>query len=1101
MFLSLTSSLGAIARKTKLCGDESCSEKLFEGRFHRSSLATHESFLSPNENDIVSVYAIKFSDRTDLMEGALVREPARKGNFSRCILISMITWNFSKMRLNPIKQCIKAALPELIKDYEVNAQRLSVERQLPIEKSITLHWATFLIPKNILSVSRLSRIGHGHSHNYGQRHSHDHGLAHDHEHYHDRSMHVNSQEQIRTVQHTLPPVILSSETTALPAVNVPTNKPQQMRSGTITSTQHQDVPSLDSEFNVVSEIPVQQNIMPEPVSLMSLPDSGSTANITPDVSETVLPRIPSVMDETSTTLEKFACINYVGKFAFNLSLPNPSPSYADTPRTSGSMTSDGTPPVEINTAPSDSLSISSASSSLETKHHITESEIPSPGDIAAVRTDEDVLRVSVHPHVEPTMAATSLAAQFDPVTASSEFDSTEKMKMEVESEEKGIETTTINLLLESPPVSIASILPLDSTRSHIINPSETENTLPSEQKIQGDPTTKIDKERKIAGEPIQTEDEVKTDIMEEDGLGYCVRGKCDKVYDSPVIDEKIETGYLFVIGRWLSKLIGIARYMLPLPLNNIDDAGISIGFLLRAEMEKEKNAWNSEMNEKFENLQSEMDELKAKYHMLEEENDNLKAETDETSQMMERERRKCRDLAEQNKNLGEKNELLTKQSSEIHTAVEVLHKENERLINETSLSENKILNKRVEELQNETVQLSEIINEIHGSSNVIVHERSSVDKTGDVEKDVNGKNGWSDFDEDDMDNSATEISEKPKKIDFRPLKLWKSRNSELTLQKHLNERDHLMRKVEFAEADSAKRLKEEAKLRNTEELTEKLRGEVMKWQEEEADQELKRLKAEYTKLETRNFHEMRQCKQTLAALQQQSLEQAHLSNPSSNILDNANVLNISPSSSDRDYGIPRCSGLVTQPLLSHVRPLWDDEPPEIFSSRAETSQMTKIDPMLNDVKPENGNINYNRGSKQRRSIREREHNVGVSMAAMQSHNKKEGRRMRSRSHGRHPFRTDYFPVLGMPGYREFSADHSAGIISKQNSKSGTLYYSSGGSNDGRSPPPEMALLSGVPPPGPMIKNQCHDQKVAQNHWKGVKLILFVCNVSSLMAFC
>ncbi|VDN05583.1 unnamed protein product, partial [Thelazia callipaeda] len=55
--------------------------KLFEGRFHRSSVANHESFLSPKENDIVSVYAIKFSDREDLMEGALVREPAIVGNF------------------------------------------------------------------------------------------------------------------------------------------------------------------------------------------------------------------------------------------------------------------------------------------------------------------------------------------------------------------------------------------------------------------------------------------------------------------------------------------------------------------------------------------------------------------------------------------------------------------------------------------------------------------------------------------------------------------------------------------------------------------------------------------------------------------------------------------------------------------------------------------------------------------------------------------------------------------------------------------------------------------------------------------------------------
>lgn len=71
--------------------------------------------------------------------------------------------------------------------------------------------------------------------------------------------------------------------------------------------------------------------------------------------------------------------------------------------------------------------------------------------------------------------------------------------------------------------------------------------------------------------------------------------------------------------------------------------------------------------------------------------------------------------------------------------------------------------------------------------------------------------------------------------------------------------------------------------------------------------------------------------------------------------------------------------------------------------------------------------------------------------------------MRSRSHGRRPFHTDYFPILGMPGHPR------PAVLNKQNSKSGTLYNSSGGSNDGRSPPPEMALLSGIPPPGPMIK--------------------------------
>lgn len=63
----------------------------------------------------------------------------------------------------------------------------------------------------------------------------------------------------------------------------------------------------------------------------------------------------------------------------------------------------------------------------------------------------------------------------------------------------------------------------------------------------------------------------------------------------------------------------------------------------------------------------------------------------------------------------------------------------------------------------------------------------------------------------------------------------------------------------------------------------------------------------------------------------QSLEQVHLSNPSSNMLDNANMLNLSvSSSSERDYGSSLSNGLVAPPLLTHVRPLWEDESPEVF---------------------------------------------------------------------------------------------------------------------------------------------------------------------------
>lgn len=61
---------------------------------------------------------------------------------------------------------------------------------------------------------------------------------------------------------------------------------------------------------------------------------------------------------------------------------------------------------------------------------------------------------------------------------------------------------------------------------------------------------------------------------------------------------------------------------------------------------------------------------------------------------------------------------------------------------------------------------------------------------------------------------------------------------------------------------------------------------------------------------------------------------------------------------------------------------------QIFSSRGESSLLKKSDPQLNDVIQENGNISQSRGSKQRRSIREREHNTDVG--SLQSRHKKVG---------------------------------------------------------------------------------------------------------------
>ncbi|VDD85967.1 unnamed protein product [Enterobius vermicularis] len=70
-----------MAKKTKLCGDIKCAEKLFQSTIKRSYISQHSSFLSYDVNNIIDVYAIRRSDRPELLEGSLQGEPSRRGYF------------------------------------------------------------------------------------------------------------------------------------------------------------------------------------------------------------------------------------------------------------------------------------------------------------------------------------------------------------------------------------------------------------------------------------------------------------------------------------------------------------------------------------------------------------------------------------------------------------------------------------------------------------------------------------------------------------------------------------------------------------------------------------------------------------------------------------------------------------------------------------------------------------------------------------------------------------------------------------------------------------------------------------------------------------
>ncbi|VDM48751.1 unnamed protein product [Toxocara canis] len=491
--------------------------------------------------------------------------------------------------------------------------------------------------------------------------------------------------------------------------------------------------------------------------------------------------------------------------------------------------------------------------------------------------------------------------------------------------------------------------------------------------------------------------------------------------------------------------------------------------------------------------------------------------------------------------LADKNALITRLETETRSRAVEIKKLTDQL--QTAMDEGAMLRERVDALQGETVQLSEMIDELNKAKELASAQHSPTGGSAPHADDhaaheSGGSAGWSDIGDFDIETSISEekklppISGQPRKqkectppksnpgdiMEVARLRAQLKRveadldQARLSLQKEENMREHLTRKVELAELEANERKKEteakeaervdthnqckkmlamveerDAKIRHSEGLTDKLRDEVNKWQAEvrhleeqnkvvesklnEAEHELKRLRAENNRLETRHFHEMRECKHTISSLQQ-SLEAAQLA-AMPKLPDGGNLLNLSSNgSSDREFAAPIVSHLGPPPLPL-IRPLWgDDEPPEVFSG-GESSVMSGSGGALRRTASPDGlpAVAMKKGIRSRRSHRELRDaspdGVGMQYAARP---KKEGRRMRSRSHGRHPYSPSgaYMPQMGgvPPAFPDLFNDPP---LSKRNSKSGNLYYSSGGSNGGLSPPPEMALLSGVPPPGLTIK--------------------------------
>uniref|UniRef100_A0A7E4WCM2 WH1 domain-containing protein n=1 Tax=Panagrellus redivivus TaxID=6233 RepID=A0A7E4WCM2_PANRE len=196
ILLSLTPPLVHCADVTKICGNEDCSEVLYTATVTRPYVSDHEGFLTLEVNEPLQIYAIKFSNRVDIIEG--VSASGKRGLIYKSMVDaeSLVFWLFSVVKQNlqvyevlntaqpgfpkPLK--IKNANPLLLRDYMVNARNAGMD------------------PEDIPELEDPDKVKKGHHHHH-HHHGHDH---HDHDHSHEH-------------EHPAPP----APTTAAPPVAVP----------------------------------------------------------------------------------------------------------------------------------------------------------------------------------------------------------------------------------------------------------------------------------------------------------------------------------------------------------------------------------------------------------------------------------------------------------------------------------------------------------------------------------------------------------------------------------------------------------------------------------------------------------------------------------------------------------------------------------------------------------------------------------------------------------------------------------------------------------------------------------------------------------------
>ncbi|KAK6033740.1 hypothetical protein OSTOST_00041 [Ostertagia ostertagi] len=1188
-FITLAAKTPVASKKSKLCGNEKCDEILFKAKVKRVMDSTHEAFLSLKEGVVIDVTAVKFSDRTDLMEGVLA--DGTRGNFyiGAIDIGSYIEFLrdaiHQKKELKEVSQTrddlgskkllgtVRADL-HLVRDYNVQARRYAEEQNLPEPE-------LFPLPEE-------AHNNHGHSHSHGSGHgAHPHYVGHLHSHEHTAQLHGSKGSPTEHVDDatvvTVPPP---------PTKPAASEQPQPMGVNPVTSE-----PAGSIGVNpVVSEPAGSMNVKPvasDPTGSMNLkpvaPEVTGSMGVNPVVSESV-----GSMGVKPVTPEASGSVGVNPVVTESAGSMGVKPV---TPEVSGSM---GVNPVASDPAGSIGVNLVKEDIALPTADNQSQTHIEGMPLNAGNVTDTPVLeRLSTADVIASTAKAMNLKPE------SGDFSSSGSRSLEPETQHVGtVDPST------TPPV-----VPMDSVEklglAELTKPKEPHNTADTQEgsvyliggvyhEVEAIPD-KVPLTLQPSTTLSPSDFDVRVPVTEapanppEDVDKFCLREKCPNDGDPvplegiPRTDEgqrdmsvsnepKQEAMHASgsensssTVREVLKSLTGAIRIVSF--MDSVDDAGIgfviNLSLLFAAvvfhfisyflpdfngsvvcnsmithdlgtkcklldELNRSKDLEINRLASAAGRSQGNMDEAaelrkelcakEAKIQSCLQTCENQKSELEEERRLrevvenkLEFERKRAiqaeEGSEEMRRRLLDSEQAHFRAMNELTSArltMEALERElrAEKQLNEEAAADLKKANDIEQKLRMDLQFANEEIKKLASEKSNMELENatlsSMIEEAERIRKEGSGgSGGWSDFGDDivepvDEERERTPTSAKvaaplstlPPTPDIRELtkiriQLRKTEHeleaarvaleyekeernrADSKLTSLQNELDRRTREVEERDRDRSRadeRCNEllalvkdsNTKVKETEQLRDKLWDDIAILQNELAARaedrrkkdekisdlefELKRMRNEHLKLETRRFNEVLELKHKLDMIQTSQMQPIPSPTHGYDFLTNLER-NAAPSPTS----------------------LWEEPPRPMSSNRTSTPE----EGLLYNAFPTHAKKTSTRARKSTRA------QLSNSPSDREKRKESSHRRVRSRSHGRllwdgrssdtslqygpmdHTYPRSFLP----------STEYEMETTGHHRNKVVHVCHSSGGSNAGRSPPPEMPLLSAVPPPG------------------------------------